>query len=159
MAILLRVATIVIAVLIALLVGGHVLCTVWYAPDWSLLLNYGLPHGSMVAALATPVIFINSVPFVLFALVIVIAERVALRSLPFYLACGLGLTLLVRYDLQVMIGNHLPYDLSARGGLILTATGLSIGLTYWAIAGRKAGVWREKFANPSSRSDATTITD
>jgi hypothetical protein len=113
----------------------------------------------MMAALATPVIFINSVPFVLFALVILIAERMALRSLLFYLACGLGLTLLVRYDLQVMIGNHLPFELSERGGLILTATGLSIGLTYWAIAGRKAGMWREASANPSSRSDATAIAD
>jgi hypothetical protein len=32
--------------------------------------------------------------------------------------------------------------LFAHGGLILLASGVTLGFVYWAAAGRKAGAWR-----------------
>jgi hypothetical protein len=137
-----RIVVMLCALLLAVTAAAHVCMITWYAPDWRLILAYGLPHGSLAPVVATIFIFVTSVPFVLFVFVILLAEIYALRSVLFFIACGLALTLLVRYEIEVMIGKDDSYELTAKGGLILLATGVALGFVYWVIAGRNAGKWR-----------------
>lgn len=137
-----RVLVCAAGVLLALLVAGHVFMIGSYAPDWQSMLNYGLPHGSLASVLGAVAIYVNSLPIVLFLLVVGLAESFALRSLAFYIACGLALTLFLEYDFASRFWPQQPLGLTEPSGQILLAMGIAIGLVYWSIAGRNAGKWR-----------------
>jgi hypothetical protein len=143
LAIVLRILVIFAALIAALAAAGNVYMVVDYWPHFDLMAQYGLPHGSLAPVLVTIIEIAASLAFVLFLLVIALAERYALRSPVFYAAAGLALLVLLRFDFSSRFPTQ-NYALYGRGGLTLLATGLALGLVYWVIAGRKAGKWLEK---------------
>lgn len=82
------------------------------------------------------------------AILIAVAESLKIRSLLAYAAGGAALLLLgyyasgspSRYEESI---DHPPPPIS-RDAEIAAAAGVVFGLTYWVIAGRKAGRWRER---------------
>jgi hypothetical protein len=79
-------------------------------------------------------------------LVVVLAEGFRLRSIIFYALAGIGIVLLAYYGSG--LGN--PYEESIdqpgpilRGLELAIAAGAVFGVTYWLIAGRRAGAWRD----------------
>lgn len=81
-------------------------------------------------------------------ILIAIAESFKIRSLLVHAAAGAALLLLgyygsgitSRYEESI---DHPPPPVS-REAEIAAAAGVVFGLTYWALAGRKAGRWRER---------------
>ncbi len=142
MAAVLRIVVVFSALAAALVVAGNVYMIVDYWPRWELMVNYGLPHGSLATVVVTIFEIATSLAFALFLLAIALSERNALRSPLFYAASGVALMVLLRYDFSSRFPTR-SYQLYGQGGLTLLLTGLALGLVYWAIAGRKAGKWRE----------------
>ncbi|MEI9804298.1 MAG: hypothetical protein WDN48_07275 [Pseudolabrys sp.] len=80
-------------------------------------------------------------------ILIAIAESYKIRSLLVYAAGGALLLLLGLYASGYSNGyeesiDHPPQPIS-REAQLAAAAGVVFGLTYWLIAGRKAGRWRE----------------
>ena len=143
MRIVLRIAACALGVILAFLAAGHVFMIGSYAPDWQSIAAYGLPHGSLAAVLGAIVIYFDSLAVIWFVLLIGLAEKYALRSWAFYVACGLALTMFVQYEFASRFWPDKPFALFERSGVVLLAMGITIGLVYWAVAGRKAGKWRQ----------------
>ncbi len=77
-------------------------------------------------------------------LLIVLTEALRLRSPLFYAAAGgLGLVALY-YGLGLAEGGPGGAVLTGRELEIMAGSGIAAGFVYWAIAGRKAGAWREQ---------------
>ncbi len=79
---------------------------------------------------------------------VVLAEAFSVRSLLIHAVGGIAIFLLAyqgvgfgRSDEESI--DHPPPPISREAG-IAAAAGIAFGLTYWVIAGRKAGVWRER---------------
>ena|SRR5215470_5136402 len=76
-------------------------------------------------------------------LVLALAESLAIRSVLFYAVIG-GAGLVALYhglglgERDVLVGRDLE---------IMAGAGIAAGFVYWAIAGRKAGCWREPGAS------------
>ena len=143
MRILLRTTACAGGLFLALLVMGHVFMIGYYAPDWRSIAAYGLPHGSLAPVVGAISIYFNSLAMVWFVILIVLTETYALRSWVFYVACGLTLTVFIQYEFYSRFWADQPLDLFSRPGAVLLAMGVTIGLVYWAVAGRKAGKWRQ----------------
>ena len=80
-------------------------------------------------------------------LAVVLTEVFALRSLLIYAAGGAAIMLLAyqgagfgRYEESI---DRAPPPIS-REAQIAAGAGVAFGLTYWLIAGRKAGRWKER---------------
>lgn len=83
---------------------------------------------------------------------VAIAEFFSIRSLLIYALGGAALTLLAYQGADFGRGEEsidAPPPLMSRNMEIAGASGLAFGLTYWAIAGRRAGRWRERRAPPA----------
>jgi hypothetical protein len=79
---------------------------------------------------------------------VVLAEAYSIRSLLIHAAAGAAILLLGYYSAGFTWTyeesiDHPPPPIS-RAAEIAAAAGAVFGLTYWAIAGRKAGRWRER---------------
>lgn len=80
-------------------------------------------------------------------ILIVIAEAFKIRSLLVHAVAGAALMLLALYGSGVQGPyeesiDHAPPPIS-RDAEIAAAAGIVFGLTYWLVAGRNAGRWRE----------------
>jgi hypothetical protein len=89
-----------------------------------------------------------SLLFLPMLIAVVLAEALCLRSLLIYALGGAALFLLAYQG--VGLGHldeesidHPPPPIS-REAQIAAGAGVAFGFTYWAIAGRKAGRWRER---------------
>ncbi len=85
---------------------------------------------------------------------VVLAEAFSIRSLLMYAAAGAGILVLVYYgagftSIYEESIDH-PPPLISRETEIAAAVGVVFGMTYWLIAGRNAGRWRERLAPPTS---------
>jgi hypothetical protein len=77
-------------------------------------------------------------------LLIVLTEALRVRSPLFYAAAGgLGLVALY-YGLGLVERGPGAGALTGRELEIMAGAGIAAGFVYWAIAGRKAGAWREQ---------------
>jgi len=100
----------------------------------------------MLAFAATS--FTGAVGLLPLAIMIAIAESFKIRSLLVHAAAGAAMLVIGYYG----SGLSRPYEESidrppppvAREVEIAAAAGVVFGLVYWAIAGRRAGRWRER---------------
>jgi hypothetical protein len=89
-----------------------------------------------------------AVGFLPILIAVVLAEVFSIRALLIYAVAGAAILLLGYYS----AGFTRPYEESidrppppiSRKTEISAAVGVVFGLTYWLIAGRKAGAWRER---------------
>jgi hypothetical protein len=145
-----RIIVIIFAVMLASLAAGMAIAMGLLGPAW-----HGLTGdvGERVVFWGTTFIGATAtgaaglLPLVI---LIVVAESFKIRSLLIHAAGGAALLLIGYYA----SGSPSRYEESidrppppiSRAAEIAAAAGVVFGFTYWAIAGRKAGRWRERRA-------------
>lgn len=90
--------------------------------------------------------FVAAFSFVPAVIAILVTETFGLRSVVFHAIAGGLIGLFCGYTLG-FIGPLPRFDFSMPLGTnfeLLAAAGIAAGLIYWLIAGRSAGVWRER---------------
>jgi hypothetical protein len=143
-----RLIVIIFAVMLASLATGMAIAIGVLGPQW-----HGLTGDVVERVIFWLTTFIGAaataaaglLPLVI---LIAIAESLKIRALLAYAAAGAALLLLgyygsgatSRYEESI---DHLPSPVS-REAEIAVAAGVMFGLTYWAIAGRNAGRWRDR---------------
>jgi hypothetical protein len=143
-----RLIAIIFAVMLASLATGMTIAISVLGPQW---------HG-LTGDIAERVVFwvttfigvaaVTVTGLLPLIILIAIAESLKIRSLLIHAAAGAALLLLgyygngatSRYEESI---DHPPLPIS-REAEIAAAAGVVFGLTYWALAGRKAGRWRER---------------
>jgi hypothetical protein len=90
--------------------------------------------------------FVATFAFVPAVVAILIAETVALRSVIFYAVAGGAVGLFCGYMLGfVEPMPQFQFDMPLRTNFeLLAAAGIAAGFVYWLVAGRNAGLWRER---------------
>jgi len=111
-------------------------------PHWDDLMSSGLPPAAIWAIVAVGAPIIGVVAALPTALVVVLAEGFAWRSVILYAALGGALALALSYGWD-MPGGIGTADISvAHERQLLAAAGIAGGLVYWLFAGRNAGSWK-----------------
>jgi hypothetical protein len=114
------------------------------APNWNEVGPDGAAFQSIalwsVTGIAAVIIF--SVGFLPAFLVIALAEGLALRSAVIYGIVGALLALAMAYGLDFAGYIATPEGDLAHNREVFAAAGISGGLVYWLVAGRRAGAWK-----------------
>ncbi len=147
MAFLGRIIVIIFAVIVASMATGIAIAMGLLGPEWhgftgDIGERFVFWGTSFIGATAT-----GAAGMLPLLILIAIAESFKIRSLLVHAAAGAALLLLALYG----SGWSGPYEESidrppppiSRDAEIAAAAGIVFGLTYWTIAGRKAGRWRE----------------
>ncbi len=142
-----RIIVIIFAVMVASLATGIAIAIGILGPEW-----HGLSgdFGERTVFWGTAFIatgFTGAVGLLPLMILIVLAEAFKVRSLFAYALAGAAMLALgyyasdmpSRYEESI---DRAPQPIS-REGEIAAAAGAVFGLTYWIIAGRNAGRWRE----------------
>ncbi len=113
------------------------------------ILVFPLPHSSMPTIGEIALVLFNSTKLIIFiaftrvgfvlAIIFLVFELLSVRRFYLYLTVFLMLVIVYRrvFPLDAVIGRHI--DLA-----VFSLAALTSGLTYWYIAGRYAGLWREQ---------------
>ena len=147
-----RLFVIFFAILLASFAAGVVIAIALLGPAWhgmagdvgERVLFWGTAFIGMTAA--------GAAAFLPMVVLIAVAESVKVRSLLVYGVAGAALLLMGyfgsgapgRYEVSI---DYAPPPVS-RGTQIAAAAGVAFGFTYWLIAGRTAGRWRERHTPP-----------
>ena len=134
---------------IACVAAALVITLGFLMPEWRDVAAGAAEHGVFGIVVGLTSFVVSGFALLPTFLVIVIAEGAGIRSALFYAAAGAGLALFcyyglglgVAFDEQVVVGGE---GFFARAPEVMAAAGIAAGLTYWAIAGRNAGRWRER---------------
>ena len=151
MSLLARLIVIFFAVIAASIVAGMAMAVGALGPDWhGFTGDIGERVGFwMIAFIGASVT--GAVGFLPLVILIVLAETFKVRSLIAHALLGAALLLLGFYGSGLVPPSyeesidHPPPPIP-REAQIAAASGIAFGLTYWAIAGRNAGRWRERRA-------------
>ena len=147
MAFLGRLFVIFFAVMLASLAAGMAIAMGLLGPQWNGLNGDVGERVVFWGAAFVGAITTGAVGLLPLAILIAIAESFKIRSLLANAAAGAAMLVLGLYasggpnNYRRSI-DHPPPPIS-RESEIAAAAGVVFGLTYWAIAGRKAGRWRE----------------
>ena len=148
MAFLGRIIVIVFAVMVASLAAGMAIAMGLLGPEWH---GFTGDFGERVvfwvlAFVATS--FTGAVGLLPLVILIAIAESFKIRSLLVHAAAGAAMLVLGYYGSGLSNRYEESIDRPpppiSREAEIAAAAGVVFGLIYWAIAGRKAGRWRER---------------
>jgi hypothetical protein len=143
-----RIFVIIFAVIVASLAAGMAIATGVLGPAWHSLSGdpaerFVFWSATFVGATAT-----GAVGILPLAILIALGETFKIRSLLANTAAGAAMLLIGYYgsglaqpSYEESIDN--PPPAISREAEIVAAAGAVFGLVYWAIAGRKAGRWRE----------------
>jgi hypothetical protein len=141
-----RLFVIFFAFLIACIAAGMALAFGLLGGEWQMLQADPVARGTFWATSVVGTGLSGFAGFMPLLLVAILTEAFRLRSAVFYALAGAGIALFAYYSWG--FGN--PYEESidepgpiARGIELVIAAGVVFGLTYWAVAGRKAGAWRD----------------
>jgi hypothetical protein len=144
-----RIIVIIFAVIVASLAAGMAIATGVLGPAWHSLSGdpaerFVFWGATFVGATAT-----GAVGILPLAVLIALGETFKIRSLLANTAAGAAMLLIGYYgsglaqpSYEESIDN--PPPAISREAEIAAAAGAVFGLIYWAIAGRKAGRWRER---------------
>jgi hypothetical protein len=146
MAVLIRIPVVIFAYLLACVAASSVLAIGTLAPEWNDVLSLGVQAGTIWPVIALGAAVIAAVSLLPAMLVIVVAEGFAMRSIVFYAALGAVLALFLFFGLNLFgyVAEPDGGDFLAREREVLAAAGIAAGLTYWLVAGRKAGLWQSR---------------
>ena len=145
MALVTRVLVVLLALMLASIVASFVI-TFAMLMEWEQILAMtGTTAGWLTVAFFS--LIISAKGLLPAMLVIALAEGMRLRSALFYAAAG-GLGLVALY-FGLGMADRGPGGgvLVGRDLEIMAGAGIAAGFVYWAIAGRKAGCWREPGAS------------
>lgn len=132
--------------LIACMAAGMTLAFGLLGGEWQMLQADPVARGTFWATSFVGTGLTGFASFMPLLLVAILTEAFRLRSAIFYALAGVAIALFAYYSWG--FGN--PYEESidapgpiARGIELVVAAGVVFGLVYWAVAGRKAGAWRD----------------
>ena len=148
MALIGRIFVIVFAVMLASLGAGLVIATGLLGSEWHGFTGDAAEQTGFWVLVVFASGFAGAVGLLPLVIVIAIAESAKIRSAIVYAAGGAVLLVLGyyasgfsgRYEESI---DRAPPPVS-REAEIAAAAGVAFGLVYWAVAGRRAGAWRER---------------
>lgn len=144
MALIGRVFVILFALLCGSIAGGVLVAFAFLVPEVGALTLQPMEQGALAIFATFSFVFISAYAAFPALLLVIAAEAFAIRSMLFYAIAGgmLGAILILGTDGWDL--RSLQNDSGARRELeIMAAAGIIAGFVYWAMAGRKAGRWRE----------------
>src|SRR5665647_56102 len=142
-----RLIVIAFAVMVASLAAGIAIAMGMLGPEWhSFSGDFGERTGFWLLV-AFGASFTGAIGLLPLVIMIALAETFKIRSLLVNAAAGAAMMVLGLYASGLSNNyeesiDHPPPPVS-RETELAAAAGIVLGLTYWAIAGRKAGRWRE----------------
>src|ERR1700674_4850507 len=100
-------------------------------------------RGAFNLVIVFGAIFVSGFALIPALLLVIISEGVGIRSFVFYAAAGAAAGFVIYWsfaatDLGLLAVNSNP----RREAEIMTRAAIIAGMVYWAIAGRRAGLWR-----------------
>ncbi|MBX6327408.1 MAG: hypothetical protein IRY89_02415 [Pseudolabrys sp.] len=143
---------ILFAVMAASLAAGIVVATALWGPGWyqaSADANAHVFFFWMTVAVATG--FTGAAGLLPLVVMIVLGEAFKIRSLLAHLAAGAAFLLLLYYGTGAIPISYeesidRPPPPMSHAAEVAASAGAAFGFTYWLIAGRTAGRWRERGA-------------
>jgi hypothetical protein len=137
-----RIFVVLFAFAVASLVGGIVLTLGLLPPEFDELTTMPGAHAGFGLAVALSAVLISGYALIPAMLFIAVAEGFRLRSFLVYAAFGAVFALLIANGSNFWMDGSPAYPFAGREQEVFAAAGIAAGLTYWALAGRKAGAWR-----------------
>ncbi len=142
MAVIVRIAMVIIAYILACLAASIVLTIGTFAPQWDDLSANGGQSAVLWSVAGIGAVFIAAIAMLPALLVIALAEGFAWRSILVYAALGGVLGLALCYGLDFAGYADEPESYLAREREVIAGAGIAGGLVYWLFAGRNAGSWQ-----------------
>jgi uncharacterized membrane protein YuzA (DUF378 family) len=149
MALLGRIFVVIFAVLVASFATGVAVAIGLLGPEWHAYSGDAFERGTFTAVVVLGAIATGAIGLLPLAILIGIAEAFKIRSILVYAVAGLAILLFAYYGSGLAPPSyeesidHPPPPVS-HDTEVAMAAGVVFGLTYWALAGRNAGRWREK---------------
>jgi hypothetical protein len=148
MALIGRIIVIVFAVPVASIATGIAIAMGIFGPQWHSVSGEIGDRIVFWSAAFIGATWVGALGLLPLAILIAIAETFKIRSLLVHAVAGAALLLLVYYGGGLARSYEESIDRApppiSRETEITAAAGIVFGLVYWAIAGRKAGRWRER---------------
>jgi len=142
MAVLVRIAMIVLAYILACLAASLILTIGTLTPEWDDLTALGMGSLAVWAVVMVGAAVIGGIAMMPALLVIALTEGLAWRSSLIYAALGGVLAMSLSYGLDFAGYSGDPASPLAHEREVLAAAGIAGGFVYWLFAGRKAGAWK-----------------
>ena len=149
MALLGRIFVVIFAVLVASLATGVAIAVGLLGPEWHAFSGDAFERGTFAAVVVLGAITTGAIGLLPLAILIGIAEAFKIRSLLIYALAGIAMIMLGYYGSGLAPPSyeesidHPPPPIR-HDTEVAMAAGVVFGITYWALAGRNAGRWREK---------------
>ncbi len=149
MALLGRIFVVIFAVLVASLATGVAIAIGLLGPEWHGLTGDAFERGTFTGVVVVGAVATGALSLLPLAILIGVAEALKVRSILIYAAAGLGLIMLGYYSSGLAPPSYEESIDRAPPPIrhdteVAMAAGVVFGLTYWALAGRNAGRWRER---------------
>jgi hypothetical protein len=141
MAVLVRIAMIVLGYALACVAASLILTIGTLTPEWDDFTALGMQSVAVWAVVMVFAAGIGAIAMMPAFLVIALAEGFAWRSSLIYAALGGVLALSLGYGLDFAGYGGDPGSPLVREREVLAAAGIAGGFVYWFLAGRKAGSW------------------
>jgi hypothetical protein len=142
MAVLVRIAMIVLGYVLACIAASLILTVGTLTPEWDDLTALGLQSVAVWAVVMVGAAVIGGIAMMPALLVIALTEGFSWRSSLIYAALGGVLALSLSYGLDFAGYSGDPENPLVREREVLAAAGIAGGFVYWLFAGRKAGSWK-----------------
>jgi hypothetical protein len=142
MAVLVRIAMIVLAYILACLAASLILTIGTLTPEWDDLTALGMGSLAVWAVVMVGAAVIGGIAMMPALLIIALTEGFSWRSSLIYAALGGVLAMSLSYGLDFAGYSGDPASPLAHEREVLAAAGIAGGFVYWLFAGRKAGAWK-----------------
>jgi len=143
MSLLWRIIVVVFAFLAASLAAGAVVVMAVMYPAISSLDLGPIDRNILAVATGFGFIFVSGIAFLPALIMVLVTEAFSIRSLLFYAMGGALFGLGVYLAFTPFDPSSMSFSGVERRELeVMTGAGIVAGLVYWAIAGRRAGMWR-----------------
>jgi hypothetical protein len=138
-----RLLVMLVGFLAACLGVGMVMTIAVLYPEWSEV-RLGVDDGTFAVAAAIGFVVVSGFALIPAAILILISEAFSIRGVLAY-AVGGALAGLACYLTLVRVDAGLAWEGVVRRELeVMTGAGIVGGLIYWMVAGRTAGLWRQR---------------
>jgi uncharacterized membrane protein YuzA (DUF378 family) len=143
-----RIFVVIFAVLIASLAAGVAIALGVLGPQWHAFSGDAFERGTFTIMVFIGAVFTGTIGLLPLAILIGIAEAFKIRSLLIYALAGVAVLMLGYYTSGLAPPSYVesidrPPPPVRHDTEVAMAAGVVFGLTYWALAGRNAGRWRE----------------
>ena len=141
-----RIIVIFFALIAASMAAGIALSIGIISPDWAGVDSDPFERITFFVFAFFATSFIGAAAALPALVLILFAEAMRMRSLLFYGVAGavVGLAAYFGSDISARLDNTTDMVPVGHALQLAAAAGIIGGLVYWLIAGRKAGVWRER---------------